>query len=46
MYRDGQIVCDACQSVVTKVSPPPEDGWPNLHALCRGCFDKKSATKV
>jgi hypothetical protein len=45
MYRDDQIVCDSCQAVITRVTPPPEGGWHNLHALCSACFDKLRQTK-
>ncbi|HEV2429341.1 MAG TPA: hypothetical protein VGV64_05790 [Thermoplasmata archaeon] len=40
MFRDGKIVCDSCQTDITRVTPPPEGGWPNLHALCSSCFLK------
>ncbi len=40
MFQDGKIVCDSCKAVITRVVPPPEDGWPHLHALCTACFDQ------
>jgi hypothetical protein len=40
MYRDGKIVCDACQAVITRVTPAPEGDWGHLHALCSACFAK------
>jgi len=40
MFREDKILCDACQSAITRVTPAPEGGWPNLHSLCSPCFDK------
>ena len=45
MFKDGKIVCDGCQADITRVVPPPEDGWPHLHALCSECFAKLTAQK-
>jgi hypothetical protein len=33
------IVCDGCQKTITKIAQVPEEGWPQLHNLCSGCFD-------
>lgn len=40
MFTEGKIVCDSCQAEITRVVPPPEDGWPKLHSLCSACFAK------
>lgn len=39
MIRDGTIVCDSCQSAITKITEIPEGGWPQMHNLCSTCFD-------
>lgn len=44
-YKDGKLVCNSCQTVVTEVTVPPSDGWPNLNVLCSACFAKLSASK-
>ncbi len=38
MLKDGQIVCDACRSVITRVTEAPAEGWPQLHSLCSACY--------
>jgi len=38
MYRDGHLECDRCHAVITRVQPPPEDGWPKLTNLCASCY--------
>jgi hypothetical protein len=38
MFKEGKLFCDSCQAEVTRVNPPPEDGWPKLHVLCSTCF--------
>ncbi len=39
MIRDGNMVCDACEAVITRVTELPADGWPKLHSLCSACFE-------
>jgi hypothetical protein len=36
--QENRMVCDQCGTVITRVEPPPPEGWPNLHALCSNCF--------
>jgi hypothetical protein len=38
VIRDGQLVCDGCQKVITRISSVPEEGWASMHNLCSGCF--------
>lgn len=38
MLQQGNIVCDACHGVITRVTEVPEDGWPQLHNLCSQCY--------
>jgi hypothetical protein len=38
MYKDGRLYCDRCQSPITRVTPPPEDGWPKLTNICTTCY--------
>ncbi len=38
MLKDGQIICDACHAVITRVTTPSSDGWPQLHNLCSACY--------
>lgn len=38
MIRDGQVVCDSCQTVITRISEVPAAGWDRMHNLCSKCF--------
>jgi len=38
MMRDLQMVCDACQKVISRVTDVPAEGWPQMHNLCSACF--------
>ena len=38
MMKDGNMVCDNCQAVISRVTEVPADGWPKLHSLCSNCF--------
>jgi hypothetical protein len=38
MIRDGQMVCDVCQTSITHVTEVPAEGWPKMHNLCSACF--------
>ncbi len=38
MLKDAQLVCDACRSVITRVTEVPDEGWPQLHNLCSKCY--------
>lgn len=42
MMKDGTMHCDQCQTAITRVTDPPADGWPKLHALCHNCFEELS----
>lgn len=38
MQRDGQLVCDGCQQVITRATDVPPEGWAQMHNLCSNCF--------
>jgi|HubBroStandDraft_1064217.scaffolds.fasta_scaffold07693_3 hypothetical protein len=38
MIRDGQLVCDGCQKVITRITDVPAEGWEKMHNLCSSCF--------
>ena len=38
MLRDGQIVCDTCQKVISRITEAPAEGWEKMHNLCSACF--------
>jgi len=38
MIRDGQMVCDGCQTPITRVTEIPAEGWPKMHNLRSTCF--------
>jgi hypothetical protein len=38
MIQDGRLVCDSCQTVITRISDVPADGWEKMHNLCSACF--------
>ena len=38
MIRDGQLVCDSCQTVITRITDVPPEGWERMHNLCSTCF--------
>ncbi len=46
MLRDGELVCDACQARITRLTTVPEEGWERMHNLCSGCFDRLWATSI
>jgi len=46
MIREGQLVCDSCQQVITRISSVPEEGWERMHNLCSTCFATLSGTSV
>ncbi len=46
MIRDGQLVCDSCQTVITRITSTPEGDWEKMHNLCSACFDKLWATSI
>ncbi len=39
MIRDGALVCDQCQTTITRITEVPAEGWPQMHNLCSACFD-------
>ncbi|MGI0071059.1 MAG: hypothetical protein ACRECT_03180 [Thermoplasmata archaeon] len=38
MIRDGQLLCDACQKVISRITEVPDEGWAKMHNLCSACF--------
>ncbi|MGI0129715.1 MAG: hypothetical protein ACREDE_05955 [Thermoplasmata archaeon] len=46
MIRDGQLVCDACQKVISRITDVPAEGWEKMHNLCSGCFLELGKTSV
>jgi hypothetical protein len=38
MIRDGQLVCDACQKAISRITEVPAEGWERMHNLCSTCF--------
>ncbi|HTT72594.1 MAG TPA: hypothetical protein VMG99_00370 [Thermoplasmata archaeon] len=44
--RDGAMVCDSCQKVITRITTVPDEGWPRMHNLCSACFDALRATSI
>jgi hypothetical protein len=38
MLQDGQLICDACRKVITKITAAPAEGWEKMHNLCSACF--------
>ena len=46
MFKDGQVVCDACNKPITRVTEAPAEGWPDLHSLCSACFDQLKGTSL
>ncbi|HTT15116.1 MAG TPA: hypothetical protein VMG81_04985 [Thermoplasmata archaeon] len=36
--KDGAMVCDGCQKVITRLTVVPDEGWPRMHNLCSSCF--------
>jgi hypothetical protein len=46
LIRDGQLVCDACGTVITRITATPEEGWEKMHNLCSSCFTKLGKTAV
>lgn len=38
MLKDGRLICDGCQSPITRVTDVPAEGWPTMHNLCSACF--------
>jgi len=40
MLKEGRLVCDRCQTPITRVTDVPADGWPTMHNLCSACFAK------
>jgi hypothetical protein len=46
MLRDGELVCDACQAKITRISSTPDETWARMHNLCSACFDRLWATSI
>jgi hypothetical protein len=38
VLKDGAMVCDQCQQVITKLPDAPAEGYPRMHNLCSACF--------
>ena len=48
MIQDGQLVCDGCQKVISRITDVPATGWETMHNLCSACFlalEKKSVSR-
>lgn len=37
MIRDQQLICDGCQTVITRITTTPDAEW-SMHNLCPSCF--------
>jgi hypothetical protein len=46
MIRDGQLVCDSCQQVISRITEVPAEGWGQMHNLCSACFLKLGTQSV
>lgn len=47
MLRGGQLVCDSCETVITRISSAPAEGeWQKMHNLCSACFDRLWTTSI
>ncbi|HTW40221.1 MAG TPA: hypothetical protein VMF04_05130 [Thermoplasmata archaeon] len=46
MIRDGQMVCDNCQKVISRITEVPAEGWEKMHNLCSPCFSALGKTAV
>jgi NMD protein affecting ribosome stability and mRNA decay len=46
MIRDGQMVCDSCGKVITRITEVPAEGWETMHNLCSDCFKALGKTAV
>jgi len=46
MLKDGQLVCDRCHKVITKITNVPPEGWEKMHNLCSDCFTAIGKTAV
>ncbi len=47
MIRDGQLICDQCGKVISRITQVPPEGWERMHNLCSACFtelEKKSVS--
>ncbi len=38
MLKDGQLICDRCQAVISRIRESPAEGWEKMHNLCSACF--------
>ncbi len=45
MIRDGQIICDGCAKVITRITDTPAD-WAPQHNLCPSCFQALWKTSI
>jgi hypothetical protein len=48
MLRDGQLLCDSCQKVISRGPEAPPTGWESMHNLCSDCFralEKESVSR-
>lgn len=45
--QDQKLVCDGCQTVITRISTTPGEGWaPAMHNLCSKCFLELHAKSI
>lgn len=48
MLKDGQIICDTCHKVISRITEAPAEGWERMHNLCGACFaelEKQSVSR-
>jgi predicted amidophosphoribosyltransferase len=48
MLKDGQIICDSCQKVISRITQAPAEGWEQMHNLCSACYlelEKKAVSR-
>ncbi len=38
MLKDGQLICDRCGKVISRLTAPPEGDAEKMHNLCSACF--------
>ena len=46
MLKDGALVCDGCQTKITRVVDPPAEGWAAMRNLCPSCFTALWKTSI
>lgn len=46
MLKENTLVCDRCQTSITRVTQVPPEGWPTMHNLCSPCFIEVWKTSI